>query len=324
MSTFSEFKLNPKIEDVEQGIKLFRQARPEVMLAIGGGSAIDMAKLVAYCGSQTESARECIVGSVAKAIAGPPTIAIPTTSGTGSEATQFAVVYVEQKKYSLSHPSLIPSVAIMDPCLTFSLPRSITAASGMDALCQGIESMWAVDASDESLKHAQQAVELANNYLVDAVRSGAPQARRAMSNAAYLAGQAINHTRTTAPHALSYSMTIHFGVPHGFAVALTLADFLEFNSQVDDSTCTDPRGPAAVQQRIQRIVSALGTDSVAAAQQRLWGIAAAVDCPIRLSQVGIRHSDIPMLASDVNLQRLANNPRKIDNSSLMQLLSDRF
>ncbi len=320
---YADFAWNPKVEDVERGVRLFCEFRPQALVAIGGGSAIDMAKLIGFCGRQNTPAKACVLGRLDHPADGSPLIAIPTTAGTGSEATHFAVVYVDKKKYSLAHDSMLPVVAIVDPVLTYSLPAQVTAATGLDALCQAIESIWAVDATDQSMNWAIEALTLANQHLEEAVNRPSPIARRAMSRAAYLAGQAINVTRTTAPHALSYALTTHFQVPHGIAVALTLADFLAFNSQVDTQTCTDSRGPSAVRQRIDRIVEILGGD-VAGSQQRLWKIAENIGCPTRLGQVGVREDDLYWLASEVNLQRLANNPRVIDTRSLQQILQARF
>ena len=317
---FTEFALNPKIEDVERGVALFRKGRPDAVVALGGGSALDMAKLIAGCGSQSGVPADYATGKRNLEKAGPPKILIPTTSGTGSEATHFAVVYMGEQKCSLAHPSLLPEYAIIDPTLTHSLPPRPTAACGLDALCQAMESIWAVGATAESLAYATQALELALAHLENAVLHPTPQDRLAMARAAHLAGQAINLSKTTAPHAFSYAVTTRFGVPHGAAVALTLGAFLHHNYGVDDASCTDPRGPAAVKERLEVLLELVGQGSLAAAQARLRSLMAKIGCPVRLGETGIRREDLPGLIQAVNLERLSNNPRGITAEEMLTLL----
>jgi alcohol dehydrogenase class IV len=158
---------------------------------------------------------------------GKPLIAIPTTSGTGTEATCFAVVYIDKTKYSLKHSSILPDYTIIDPTLTHAMPPLVTAATGMDALAQAIESYWGVKSTHESQAYAREAITLTLAYLKAACQNEV-EARDAMSRAANLAGKAINLTETTACHAVSYPITSYFNVPHGHAVALTLASMFGY------------------------------------------------------------------------------------------------
>lgn len=318
---FTKFDSNPKLEDVEIGVRLFRQFLPDGIVALGGGSALDMAKLVGLCGSQSSTPRQLVVNPQRLTSNSVPLIAIPTTAGTGSEATRFAVVYVDRRKHSIAHPSMLPVMAIIDPNLTANLPPPISATSGLDALCQAIESLWAIDASDESIPSASHAIELAHAHLVAAVNDPSPVARRAMAKAAYLSGKAINITKTTAPHALSYALTTHYHVPHGAAVALWISEFLRYNGQVDERNCCDSRGPEAVRGRIALIVSLLGACDVEHACQRLNSLIENVGCPTRLGQVGVTRTDVPRLASGVNHERLGNNPRRVDAFAIERLMS---
>lgn len=317
---FTEFALNPKIEDVERGVALFRGVQADVVIALGGGSALDMAKLIAVCGSQDGSPAEFATGKRKLEKPGPPKILIPTTSGTGSEATHFAVVYIGEQKYSLAYPSLLPEYVIIDPALTYSLPARPTAACGLDALCQSIESIWAVGATDESMGYATEALKLALAHLENAVLHPTPQDRLAMARAAHLAGKAINLSKTTAPHAFSYAVTTRFNVPHGAAVALTVGAFLRHNSGVDDASCTDPRGATAVKARIQLLLDILGEGALDAAHARLTALIAKIGCPVRFGETGIRREHLPGLIEAVNVERLSNNPRKITAEQMMTLL----
>jgi alcohol dehydrogenase class IV len=221
----------------------------------------------------------------------------------------------------LAHPSLLPEYVLIDPQLTYTLPPRITAASGLDALSQSIESIWSVGATDESIGYASEALSFVLDHLETAVNKPTPESRMAMAKAAHLAGKAINISKTTAPHALSYAITTYYKVPHGIAVALTLDAFLDYNYRVDEFSCTDPRGVDTVRQRIDLILKLLGNGSIEPAQNRLRLIKENIGCPLNLSEVGIKKNDLLTLARQVNVERLSNNPRKIDATGLNDLLN---
>ncbi len=322
ITRFSGFDLNPKLHDVELGIEQFRQADPELVIALGGGTAIDLGKLIGTLAGQQASAREIIVGKAGIQQSGPPLIAIPTTAGTGSEATHFAVVYVDGVKYSVAHNALLPGYAIVDSTLTHSLPASITAATGLDTFCQAVESIWAVGATAESLEYAIESAQLAWKSLVGATQNPTADVRRDMSRASHLAGKAINISKTTASHALSYSITSEYGVPHGIAVAVTLSPMLAYNAQVSEIDCADPRGPEHVLTRIGIITELLGGDSVAVACGKIENLISEVGCPNSLDLVGIKTAAaIQRLVTQVDAHRLSNNPRNTTSNSLFALLS---
>ena len=143
-----------------------------------------------------------------------------------------------------------------------------------------------------------------------------------MCEAAHLAGKAINISKTTAPHALSYWLTSHYGIPHGVAVAVFLGCMLEFNSQVTAADCNDPRGPQHVQRRIATVLRSLGVDDAIAGRKKLAGLIARIGCPVTLRETGIvDHSEIRQLIAEVNAERLSNNPRRISASQLFELLT---
>lgn len=322
VSRFAGFELNPKLADVERGIHLSRDLNPDVIVALGGGTAIDLGKLIGSLSVQSATARDIITAHAKIASKGPTLIAIPTTAGTGSEATHFAVAYIGDEKFSVAHANLLPDYSIIDPQLTDSLPSRITAATGLDALCQAIESIWAVGGTGESTEFASEAVELAAASLVRAVNQPNPSTRLAMCRASHLAGKAINISKTTAPHALSYSMTSSYGIPHGIAVALTLGPMLAYNADIRDDDCADPRGAEHVRRQIATIVKLLGAASVREACERFADIVTKAGCPRSLAEAGIKSTDqLQQIVSSVNTQRMSNNPRKTTSTSLIELLS---
>lgn len=322
-ATFSEFEINPKVEDVRRGIVMYEQFRPDVVVGLGGGTAIDLTKMIGRLGGQPADVSELITGGAPIVPNEIPLVVIPTTSGTGSEATHFAVVYQRGEKFSVAHPGLLPSVVILDPVLTYSVPGPITAATGLDALCQAIESIWAAGATDESVEYASRSLRLALANLEAAVYAPNPNVRRAMCEAAHLAGKAINISKTTAPHALSYWLTTHYGVPHGVAVALFVGRLLVYNAQVSISDCNDPRGPDHVQRRIATILALLEVKDTTSGGKKLDDLIRKLGCPVTLRDVGVgNNSDVLRLCEKANAERLTNNPRKLSTKQLFDLLRE--
>lgn len=305
---FSDFAPNPALIDVEKGIARYRAFKPDCVVAIGGGSVIDMAKSINLLAVQKGAPAPYVAGTAKIERRGMPLVAIPTTAGSGSEATQFAVVYIGSKKYSLDHEYILPDYSIADPACTYSLPPSVTAASGLDALCQGIESYWSVRSTDESRGYAREAISLALAHLRGAVRDE-KLAREGMMRAAHLAGKAINISRTTASHALSYPLTAHFGIPHGHAVALSIGQLFIFNSNVTATECNDPRGEQHVRDTLSQLTTLLGATSAEDAAKVLETLVRDVGLATHLADLGVEEKDFPRILSEVSEQRAANNPR---------------
>ncbi len=216
---FSGYHANPDLADSASAAAIYLQENCDGLISVGGGSAIDTAKAVkARLKSENEDdlKHNRLDGSETC-----PQIAVPGTAGTGSEATQFAVVYVEGQKLSLDHPSLQPEGVILDPSLLDSLTAYHKKSCALDSLCQGIESYWSRKSNDDSRIHAYLAIvgilDNLKKYL-----SGDPHAADEMMDASYQSGKAIQLTRTTAAHAMSYCLTKTMGIAHGHACMLTL------------------------------------------------------------------------------------------------------
>ena len=209
--TFSDFKPNPIYEDVIKGVKAFSGC--DSIVSVGGGSAIDVAKSIKYYSCLDESGN-----FVYKNI---KHIAVPTTAGTGSESTRYAVIYKNGVKQSLTHDALFPNAAILCPDFIKTLPLFQKKCTFLDALCHSIESIWSVNATKKSIEYATNAIEILKaNY--KAYFDGNESVIPLIQKAANLSGKAINISQTTAAHALSYKITSLFKIPHGLAVSLTL------------------------------------------------------------------------------------------------------
>jgi len=319
-SRFQDFEVNPKIEDVERGIPLFREEAYDIILAIGGGSVMDMAKLLNIFSPQSGRPIEYVEREKEFKVRGVPLIAIPTTAGSGSEATHFAVVYVDGKKYSVAHQDILPNHAILDPSLTMKLPSKITASTGMDALSQAIESYWNVDSTDESQRYAQESINLVLENLVTVVNNPSQESRNSMLIASHLAGKAINITKTTAPHALSYHLTSKHGIPHGHAVALTLGEILVHNSLVTEEDFTDKRGVDYVKKTMHELNSLFSCSNADSSRKKIRTIMNSIGLETRLSSLGIKEEDIEPIIDSVNVERLRNNPRSLTKPIMKELL----
>lgn len=230
---FTGFSPNPDFKEILAGVEAAREFQPDLLVAYGGGSPIDVAKgIKAFLHSPRDYAPE-EPQTVKVSGDGPPIVAITTTAGSGAEATPFAIFYVGKKKQSLSHPSLRPQMAVADPEMTYTLPPGQTAATGFDALSQGVEAYWSAVATPEAREFAAAAVKYALPNLYNAVHTPGPGNRYNMLMASHLSGKAITTTRTTIPHGLAYHLTQEYGLPHGHAVALTVPYFFRIN--VDES-----------------------------------------------------------------------------------------
>lgn len=263
--------------DVQKGIAAYTAFAPDLVIAVGGGHIMDSAKAVNFLAGKK------------------PLIAIPTTAGTGSESTQFAVVYKDGRKTSLESPDMLPTYAIVDPELALSVPKETALPSALDALCQAIESLWSNKATDTSRAYAQQALALIWPNIIAAIEKRDPSAITALATGAHLAGKAINISKTTACHAFSYGLTYRFGVPHGIAAALFLPGVWVYNS----FTCPDP---SITEEGIKALLKRFGITN--------------------LSSFGVTAADIPSLAAEVNAERLGNNPRAISEKDILHFYSE--
>tara|TARA_B100001971_G_scaffold129103_1_gene119129 strand:+ start:185173 stop:186231 length:1059 start_codon:yes stop_codon:yes gene_type:complete len=228
---FYDFNVNPTFEDLLNGIKITKKMKPDLIIGIGGGSAMDLAKLLAVHHNKVNMEFSELYEFSKSPI---DTLLVPTTSGSGSEATKYAVISYQNSKTSVADKRLIPKYCIVDGSLTDKLPPSVTAYTGLDAISQALESYWSNNATDESKQYALKAIELMAPNLVKAFKGNDPNARDKMAHGSFLAGKAIDISATTAPHAFSYFLTDKYQVPHGQAVALIVPFFIRVNSKAVD------------------------------------------------------------------------------------------
>ena len=291
---FSDFTPNPTFDEVAAGTEMFRARKCDGLVSFGGGSAIDIAKCIKALSAFPE-------GAGADKLSTPmynrcPHIAIPTTAGTGSEATHFAVCYIGGKKTSVTHDCLMPDAVVLDSSFLAGLPIIHRSSAALDALSQAIESHWSRRSSTESRRYSAEAMSVFARELDGYLRMDSTVNAEIM-RAAHLAGKAINLTTTTAAHAMSYGLTARYGIPHGHAVALCLPHVWRALAAGCD---------AEEASRLQEIATCLGEDTPDAALERYLSFVDASGLGWQIDNA--RPEDAKALASDVNTQRLNNFP----------------
>jgi len=319
---YSDFDVNPKIEDVIYGIKLFKSESCELTIAIGGGSVIDCGKLI---NSLSHIDDEKLISEyIIKNINTPKKsffFAIPTTAGAGSESTHFAVVYLNNKKYSFANQNLLPDKVFIIPKFTYSLSKYQFACSAADALCQSIESFWAVNSNSISKEYARQGIEIIYKNIIDAVVNEDRNARKEICKGANLAGKAINISKTTGPHAVSYPFTNYFNLPHGHAVTLSLSFFINYNYSLSEKDCNDTRGVEYVKENMSEICSLFGVNDINELSNKIKNLFNQIGLNQSLEQLNLmsKHK-INKVIKNINFERANNNPRIIQPN----IISDHF
>lgn len=309
---FDDFTPNPLYEDVCKGIKLFNAKECDTIIAVGGGSSIDVAKCIKlYC----KMSNDRLYLEQEYKDTGVKLIAIPTTAGTGSESTRYAVIYYDGKKQSVTHESIIPDVAILEPKVLKTLPLYQKKCTMMDALCQGIESWWSVNSTDESKEYSKIAVETIIKWWKEYIFENTDESAWHIMEAANYAGRAICITQTTAPHAFSYKITSLYGIPHGHAVAICLPVIWIYMLKHLEK-CIDTRGQKYLQRVFYNIAEAMGCKTPIAAISTYCQMMQQMQMKSSLS---IKGDEVVELSSSVNPIRLKNNPVELDLSTIYDL-----
>lgn len=310
---FSDFSPNPKYEHVCEGIKVFNSNYCDTIVAIGGGSAMDVAKCIKLFCKMNPDVNYLKQNFTDTEV---PLIAIPTTAGTGSESTRYAVIYYNDEKQSVTHHSIIPDYAVLDSTLLNTLPLYQKKCAMLDALCQGIESWWSVNSTDESKEYSKIAVETIiqnwRRYIFDDDKDAA---ELIMLGSNY-AGRAINITQTTAPHAFSYKLTSLYNIPHGHAVAICLPVIWE-KMLKDGRILNDKRGEEYLNVMFNEISSSLSVGHLADTIPFFYEILKELE----INSPSISDEELQILTSSVNIVRLGNNPICFSPDSIRSIYS---
>ncbi|BBO81697.1 alcohol dehydrogenase [Desulfosarcina ovata subsp. sediminis] len=307
---FNDVEPNPSVETVEKGVSVYADLDYQVVIALGGGSPMDVAKTVAVRVTNDKAVPD-LEGADQFENDPLPVIAIPTTAGTGSEVTPFAVITNREKKYKLTiiSPRIIPKIAILDPGLIANLPAPIAASTGLDALTHAVESYTSLYGSAYSDAFAEKAIDLIGKYLRRFVANRQNQeAAGSMLIASLFAGLAFAHSRLGNAHAMAHPLGGFFNVPHGVANAILLPHIMDYNR-------------IAVPERFERIAQLLGEAPVAEnAVLAVRRLNQDLGIPASLSDVGVQADAIEAMTADaMKSGNVLANPRQTGTPEIQAL-----
>ncbi|RGN51419.1 MULTISPECIES: lactaldehyde reductase [unclassified Bacteroides] len=316
---FSEIKPNPTVSNVKAGVKAFAESGADFILAIGGGSSIDTSKAIGIITNNPEFSDVVSLEGVAptkkKSV---PIIALPTTAGTAAEVTINYVITdeVNEKKMVCVDPNDIPAIAIVDAELMYTLPKSLTASTGLDALTHAIEGLITKGAWEMSDMFEIKAIEMIARYLETAVFEPTnAEARNGMAVAQYIAGMAFSNVGLGVVHGMAHPLGAIFDIPHGVANALLLPIIMEFNA------------PAALDKYVD-IAKAMNVyqtgmtkeEAAKAAVDAVKALSIKVGIPQHLTELGIKESDLEKLANSAIADVCTpGNPREVTKEIILDL-----
>lgn len=293
---------NPLLSDCEEITALLKAHKADTVIALGGGSSIDASKFAAACAYSSISPAEHY-----KAPAFPEKtakiLAIPTTSGTGSEVTKVAVISHGNEKKSIHNPAFMPDACIVDPELTMSVPAKLTMITGIDAFTHAIEAYWSVNHQPITDTFATESIRLILANLEKAYTDGDKESRTNMAYASLLAGLAFSVAKTGASHACSFSLSAYYHLPHGEACAFTLDSLIRINSD----------------ERLQALAKNVGMKDTEELAQKVSCFKNIAGLATKISDLG-DNVDIEKLAFEgANHPLMLNNPIKLSESQLKEM-----
>lgn len=322
---FDEVKPNPTVTNVKNGIAAFKAAGADFIVAIGGGSSMDTSKAIGIIINNPEFSDvvslEGVANTKKKSV---PVIALPTTAGTAAEVTINYVITDEKnvKKMVCVDPNDIPTLAIIDPELMLSMPRGLTASTGMDALTHAIEGLITLGAWEMSDMFEIKAIEMISKWLPKAVENPSDiEARDGMATAQYIAGMAFSNVGLGLVHGMAHPLGAYYDIPHGVANALLLPFVMEYNKESNAKA------------KFRTIANAMGVDTskmdddqaAQAAVDAVKALAIKVHIPQHLKEIGVPESGLPTLAQAAfNDVCTPGNPRKATVEDILALYKKAF
>jgi len=318
LGRFDAVEPDPRYEVASQAAEFAKSSGADLILGIGGGSSLDIAKVAAILVTNAQPIGSLFGIDLVEA-PGLPLILVPTTAGTGSEVTPIAILsdHQEKLKKGIVSPHLFPASAILDPELTLGLPPSVTASTGMDALIHAVEAYTSKNATPLTDLLAVQAMKLLFENIRTAYANGSDlQARSNMLEGSMLAGMAFANAGVTAVHAFAYPIGAEFHIPHGVANSIMLAAVMEFNMLGN-------------LRKFAQMAELFGEDTIGLSERKsaqlavdaLRTLAADLRVPSHLSEFGVKEEDIPSLAEGVMkvTRLLANNPRELGHQDAVDI-----
>ncbi|GGF51180.1 alcohol dehydrogenase [Azorhizobium oxalatiphilum] len=318
VTVFGNVKPEPDVPNLDAALAVAAQVRPDLVIGFGGGSAMDLAKLVAVLPGSGQTLTE-VVGPEKVKAKGAALMQVPTTSGTGSEAGTRALVTdpVTQNKLAVQSLHMLADIAIIDPALTLTVPSAVTAATGVDAMAHCVEAFTSRKAHPLIDMYALEGITLVGRFLGRAIADGSDiEARAGLSLASLYGGFCLGPVNTAAGHAVSYPLGTRHHIAHGAANALIFPHTLAFNAP-------------AVPEKTAAILAALGLKP-SAREEEVFAAAhrycADLGCEMKLSALNVPRDDLPAMATEAHAIRrlLDNNPRDISRDEILALYEEAY
>lgn len=320
LTVFDGVEPNPTFEVIHNGLTACQEGRCDSVVVVGGGSAIDTAKVIAAGATNASTTIEKLSGILKIKQPTLPMYVVPTTSGTGSEVTNAAVVSEtesHQKKFFVD-PKLVPAAAALDPDMLKSLPPHITAATGMDALTHSIEAYVSLNSFDDAKRDARTAMKLIFKYLPVAFENGDDlEAREMLAIGSFLAGFAFSRSGLGYVHVISHQLSAHYNTPHGLANAILLPRITRFNQRV----CTQDFAELEAMLQADDATSATPSELAAAFVARIDGLSDALQIPRELAD--LRQDDFENITKQALKEAKTSyaTPRKMSARQCREILS---
>ena len=317
---FKQSKL-PELNELNIIIKEIKKFNPDIILAIGGGAVIDYAKIASITdmNSTKDLKKKIILYENISNSKVYPLIAIPTTAGAGAEVTSNAVIYIKNIKYSVENSLLIPDYFFLFPNLILSNPFNLKSSAGFDAIAQGIESLISMKSDETSVSYAKKSLKLSlNNYLSFLYKPNNENSKN-MLFASHLAGKAINISKTTGPHAVSYPFSAMFGLDHGHAVSLTIEKFLLFNFK----NINHSKSKFNLLDRYKIIFKLFDVTNIGELNDKIKFFKRKAKLIDDYSKLGINiNKSMNKILNQISELRLKNNPIRVKKNDIREILND--
>ena len=308
----------PDFDELKKIINIKDEIKPDLIIAIGGGCVIDYAKITSVF-KEEKNLKQKIINSDYKGNKKIPLLAIPTTAGSGAEVTSNAVIYINNIKYSVEGAEVRPDYHALLPKLLLSSTMKIDSSSGFDAISQAIESILSKRSNTQSIEYASRALKILFKNYINFVNKKNLSNSYNMALGANLAGKAINISKTTAPHALSYPFTTHFNIPHGHAVSLTLNKFLKFNHFYKDKADKDFN----LIKRFNLLFKLSNSENIQQLDRYLKEIKKQAKLEQNFLKLGINlDRKYTKIVNGLNSQRLKNNPIQVSKKDIKNIIEN--
>lgn len=290
--------------------------RFDLILCFGGGKTIDYAKhfiSVKFLKTNKYQIKQQLIKKI-RVKKKFKFIVIPSTAGSGSEATQFAVTYIGGKKYSIENKILLPDHFILDPKVSYQCSKVQKISSALDALCQGIESHWSKKSTHATRKISSKSINLIWNNIFNAILNNNFKAHKNLVIGSNLAGKAINQTKTTATHALSYFISKKYSIPHGISVALTLPAFIDFYCKKKNRN---------LDRTLDLLTKIIGVEKNKISKKIIERMEL-IGIELSLSKFKVKKTHIKKISDSIDPVRLMNNPIDLSRKDIIQIVKGSF